>query len=84
MKFCPNCDNILIPRDRKLFCKVCNQEFELKPDYFYDYNIIHIIKHEEGQFIPKIVKGNSKIVQISNKLGKVHEDFFVNTAFSSD
>lgn len=58
MRFCPNCENILIPKNKKLYCKVCNQEFELKPDCFNEYKIIITIRHEEEQFMPIINKNN--------------------------
>ena len=47
MRFCPNCENILIPMNKKFFCKVCNQEFELNPDCFNDYKIRKLLKHKE-------------------------------------
>ena len=28
MKFCPDCDNILIPEKGNLFCRTCKNEFE--------------------------------------------------------
>ena len=28
MRFCPYCENLLIPKQRKLYCKVCNKMFE--------------------------------------------------------
>ncbi|MFW9947453.1 MAG: transcription factor S, partial [Candidatus Odinarchaeota archaeon] len=28
MRFCPYCDNILIPKHKVLYCKVCEKNFK--------------------------------------------------------
>ena len=32
MQFCDTCGNLLIPRNKKLFCQACNEEFELEKE----------------------------------------------------
>ena len=46
MKFCPECDNILIPKNKKLYCKACEKEFELNPKTD-EYKIVKTIRHDE-------------------------------------
>ncbi|MHA1436268.1 MAG: hypothetical protein ACTSPD_01705 [Promethearchaeota archaeon] len=75
MKFCPNCDNILIPKKHKLFCKACNQEFELDENTD-DYKIIKTIKHDEREITPIIVKDGLKGDRISAQDRKAFEEFF--------
>jgi Zn finger protein HypA/HybF involved in hydrogenase expression len=48
MRFCPDCDNILIPRNKKLYCKACEKEFEIDPNN-NDYNIVKTIKHDDKE-----------------------------------
>ena len=75
MRFCPNCDNILIPKNKKLYCKACEEEFELdtKKD---DYKIVKTIKHDEKETAPIIVKEGLKSERISAQDRKVYEEFF--------
>jgi len=75
MKFCPNCDNILIPKNKKLYCKACNEGFELdeKTD---DYKIVKTIKHDEKETAPIIIKEGLKSERISAQDRKAYEEFF--------
>ena len=75
MRFCPNCDNILIPKNKKLYCKACEEEFELdtKSD---DYKIVKTIKHDEKETAPIIVKEGLKSERISAQDRKAYEEFF--------
>ncbi|MBY9007928.1 MAG: hypothetical protein KGD63_14395 [Candidatus Lokiarchaeota archaeon] len=75
MRFCPNCDNILIPKDKKLFCKACEENFELGKGQ-NDYKIIKIIKHEDNEAAPIIIKENSRNDKISIEDRKAYEEFF--------
>ena len=55
MRFCPECDNILIPKSKKLYCKACDKEYDLGKDK-EDYKIIKTIKHDEKESAPIVVK----------------------------
>ena len=52
MRFCEKCDNILIPKGKKLYCKACNEEFELNDEY----KIVKKIKHDEKETAPIVVE----------------------------
>ena len=75
MKFCPNCDNILIPKNKKLFCKACNEEFELDQEK-EEYKIVKKIKHDEKEAAPVVVRENMKSSRISAQDRKAFEEFF--------
>jgi len=74
VRFCPNCDNILIPKDKKLYCKACDQYFELGKDE-RDYKIIKKIKHDDKETSPIVIK-ESKADRISIEDRKAYEEFF--------
>jgi len=76
MRFCPDCDNILIPRKKKLYCKACDKEFELDTKQQDDYKIVKTIKHDEKEIAPIIVKEGLKGDKISDQDRKAFEEFF--------
>lgn len=75
MRFCPTCDNILIPRNKKLYCKACNQEFELDKEK-EEYKIVKTIRHDEKESAPIVVKEAMKNDRISAQDRKAYEEFF--------
>ncbi|MFX0058838.1 MAG: hypothetical protein ACFE85_06520 [Candidatus Hodarchaeota archaeon] len=75
MKFCPECDNILIPKNKKLYCKACEKEFELDPKKD-EYKIIKTIRHDEKESAPIIIKEGLKGERISGDDRKAYEDLF--------
>ncbi|MFX1355690.1 MAG: hypothetical protein ACFFA8_00260 [Promethearchaeota archaeon] len=75
MKFCPECDNILIPKNKKLYCKACDKEFELDPKTD-EYKIVKTIKHDEKETAPIIIKEGLKSERISGEDRKAFEDLF--------
>ncbi|MFW9937407.1 MAG: hypothetical protein ACFFD5_07140 [Candidatus Thorarchaeota archaeon] len=75
MKFCPECDNILIPKNKKLYCKACEKEFELDPKTD-EYKIVKTIKHDEKETAPIIIKEGLKSERISGEDRKAFEDLF--------
>ena len=75
MRFCPNCDNILIPKNKKLYCKACNQEFELDKET-EEYKIVKKIKHDEKESAPIVIKEVMKNDRISAQDRKAYEEFF--------
>ena len=75
MRFCPDCDNILIPKDKKLYCKACEKEFEIDPNN-NDYNIVKTIKHDDREAAPIVVKKALAKSRISAQDRKAFEEFF--------
>lgn len=75
MRFCPECDNILIPKSKKLYCKACDKEFDLGKDQ-EDYKIIKTIRHDEKESAPIVVKDRILGERISGEDRKAWEDYF--------
>ena len=65
----------MIPRNKKLYCKACDEEFELdeKTD---EYRIVKKIKHDEKESAPIVVKESMKSDRISAQDRKAYEEFF--------
>ena len=76
MQFCENCDNILIPRNKKLYCKACDMEFDL-PEDSEEYKIVKTIPHDEKDVSPVVVREGLKGEKISSQDRKAYEEFFV-------
>ena len=76
MKFCENCGNMLIPRNRKLYCKACNEEFDLDVSKKEDYKIVKKIRHDEKENAPIIIREGLKSERISAQDRKAFEDYF--------
>jgi len=76
MNFCPNCDNILIPKNKKLYCKACEVEFDLDSSKTEEYKIKKSIKHDEKESAPIIVKERLASDRISAQDRKAFEEFF--------
>ena len=75
LKFCPYCDNILIPKNKKLICKACNEEFALDKEKD-EYKIVKTIKHDEKEAAPVILREGIKGSRISDQDRKAFEEFF--------
>ncbi len=76
MRFCPDCDNIMIPRKKKLYCKACDVEFDLDTNQQDEYKIVKTIKHDESEIAPIIIKEGLKGDKISDQDRKAYEEFF--------
>lgn len=76
MRFCPHCDNILIPKNGKLYCKACEEEFDLDTSKPEDYKINKSIRHDEKESAPIVVKEGLKGEKISAQDRKAFEEFF--------
>ncbi len=76
MRFCPDCDNIMIPRKKKLYCKACDMEFDLDTNQQDEYKIVKTIKHDEKEIAPIIIKEGLKGDKISDQDRKAYEEFF--------
>ena len=75
MRFCDNCGNMLIPKDGKLYCKACEEEFELGSDQ-EGYKIQKKIRHDEKEAAPIVIKEGLRSERISNEDRKAYEDLF--------
>ena len=76
MKFCPDCDNIIFPtKNKKLYCKACEKEFDLETEAD-DFKIVKKIKHDEKESAPIVVKENMSGSKISAQDRKAFEEFF--------
>lgn len=75
MKFCPDCDNIIFPKNQKLYCNACEKEFDLdsKSD---DFKIVKKIRHDEKESAPIVVKETLASVKISSQDRKAFEEYF--------
>ena len=76
MRFCDNCNNILVPRNKKLYCKACDEEFELDQEEQKEYKIVKTIKHDDKETAPIIIRESMKENRISAQERKAFEDFF--------
>ena len=59
LKYCPNCDNLLFPKNKKLYCKVCDKEFVLKIDDYSDYIALRELK-PKTEWLEPIILDNIK------------------------
>jgi len=76
LRFCPECNNLLVPRKKKLYCKDCDKEFDLDSDEKKEFKIIKTIKHDEKESAPIIVKESLRGNKISGEDRKAFEEFF--------
>lgn len=75
MRFCDSCGNMLIPKDGKLYCKACEEEFDLGSSQ-EEYKIQKKIHHDEKESAPIIVKDGLRGERISSEDRKAYEDLF--------
>ena len=66
----------MVPRKGKLFCKACDQEFDLNMKQEEDYKLVKTIKHDEKEVTPIVVKEGHKSEKISDQDRKAFEEFF--------
>ena len=64
------------PKKGKLYCKACEEEFELNKDEQNDYKIIKKIIHDDEEAAPIIIKEGFKNEKISAQDRKAFEEFF--------
>jgi len=77
MKYCPECGNLLFPNKKgKLYCKVCEEEFDLDQDSEKDFKIVKKIKHDDKEITPIIIKNAFKGDKISAQDRKAFEEYF--------
>ena len=76
MRFCPECENLLIIRGKKLYCKACNSYFEIPSDFQNDSVLVKNINHSEREFEPVIIENKLEDNHISNEYRKAYEEYF--------
>ncbi|TFG02196.1 MAG: hypothetical protein EU540_02020 [Promethearchaeota archaeon] len=75
MRFCESCGNMLIPKKGKLYCKACDEEFEIGESR-EEYKIIKKIRHDDKEVAPIIIKEGIKGDRISDQDRKAFEEYF--------
>jgi len=68
MRFCPYCENLLIPRKGKLFCKICDREFDCSIDCVNEYRISTLTHNKVEKLELLIINDNYSEIQLSNKI----------------
>jgi len=66
---------MLVPKNGKLFCKACNEEFEIGASQD-DFKIVKKIKHDDAEIAPIIIKEGLRKNKISGEDRKAYEEFF--------
>lgn len=74
MRFCPNCDNLLVPKSKRLYCKICKVYFNLDIN-IDEYKIIQTIKHNINESTI-ILKEGVKQDKVTSNDRKAFEDYF--------
>lgn len=77
MKFCPICNNMLMPKNGKLYCRACGEEFELESEDQEDYKSIKRIQNETYEEEPILILNPSSSNKISIDQRKAYEEFFI-------
>lgn len=75
VKFCDTCGNMLIPKNGKLYCKACEEEFDLGTSKA-EYKIQKKIHHDEKESAPVVMREGLRGERISREDRKAHEDLF--------
>ncbi len=66
---------MLIPKKGKLYCKACDEEFEIGESR-EEYKIIKTIRHDDKEVAPIIIKEGIKGDRISDQDRKAFEEYF--------
>ena len=67
---------MLVPKNGKLLCKACEEEFDLDTSKTDEYRIKKSIKHDEKESAPIVIKEGLKGDRISPQDRKAFEEFF--------
>ena len=66
---------MLIPKDGKLYCKACEEEFDLGTSNG-EYKIQKKFRHDEKESTPIVIKEGLRGERISSEDRKAYEDLF--------
>ncbi|TFF87299.1 MAG: hypothetical protein EU550_03500, partial [Promethearchaeota archaeon] len=67
IKFCPICDNLLNSRNKRLYCRVCRQEFEIAKEEKTELRLKKTFNNQAGFENVPVVKGLFKKKGISTQ-----------------
>ncbi|MEJ2249653.1 MAG: hypothetical protein P8Y70_04065 [Candidatus Lokiarchaeota archaeon] len=56
MKYCPVCENILYPKNHKLYCKACNKTYILTESQKRDYKNFKVLETKTSPNPPDTLK----------------------------
>lgn len=74
MNYCPKCNNLLVPRNDHLYCRICDKEYELFKDEEGEYTNVRRFGEKKDAETP-IVDSNLE-ESISERDRESHEDYF--------
>ncbi|MFX1277337.1 MAG: hypothetical protein ACFFBP_12890 [Promethearchaeota archaeon] len=76
MRFCPECENLLIIKGYKLYCRTCDLYFKIPPEFQEDTILVKTINHSEKELEPVIIEHAFENDHISHEDREAYEDFF--------
>jgi uncharacterized Zn finger protein (UPF0148 family) len=76
LKYCLECKNLLLPKDDKLYCKVCDKFFKTVKIEEDDYKVVRMTNNDEEAEAPVIKKDLAD--KVSEEDREAYEDFFGN------
>jgi len=75
MRFCPECENFLVPLKGALYCRTCEKSYKLSSEDKNNYVIIKNLANDDME--PKIIsKKASENIKISKEDREAYEDYF--------
>ena len=78
MRYCPVCENLLVSRNGKLYCRTCDINLEVPRDTQKENIAIKVIKHDVKDFDPALIVGELDEYHVTEEYRESHEDFFTN------
>ena len=69
MNYCPNCNNLLVPRGENFECRICNREFSITENEEKEYKVVKPVGESKEGGEDEDVKE-----KISNKEGKKYKE----------
>ena len=76
MRYCPVCENLLISKKGKLYCRACNIEIKAPKEPQEENIAVKLIKHDLKDFDPVLIIGKLDDNHITQEYRKAYEDFF--------
>lgn len=79
MKFCPECNNLLISKNKTVFCKTCGMSFEVKPNEKSEFILVKKMNNDDKDLEPFVLKNDSRKRSNASDFRKAYEDYFVSS-----
>lgn len=76
MKWCPRCDNMMVPKKNKLICSACKYELDITEKDKMNYKLSKTIHKDNSKNSPIIIRYAMNSEKISSEDRKAHDDFF--------